>query len=167
MDLYSVDFRPFVERGFLISPWRLETGYDLLASVRAEFHPSTSFVVTSTFRDSGAVKINPYVAELYPEGTPSDTLLLVEWFHGKQWRLQDAMESLYHQCVDLGADGLIEFQVTNATAPSSQAILSAEPGVVEFIHNTLKKGILRKDFLAEPYPILVISGYAIRRTPAR
>jgi hypothetical protein len=168
-DQYLVDFRPFVERGFLISPWRPSGEYDLVANVRVEYHPSTELVVTTRLVEVGEISKSPFVNEAAAAET---SIVGMEWSHQQKWEIQQAMEEMYKTCLTLEADGLIEFHISSNEVGVSQVVLRATTDVQsEFLKSTEgkpqrwweAKAAIREDLLAQTYRVIVIEGYAIRQ----
>ena len=136
----GIDFTPFSSRGFLITPWRYQGEYDMIAQIHAVFCPSAELIEKAVVRPK-KLKASPF----YTREFPADTLKVYEWVHDDQWDLQEAMEKGYEFCNEKEADTLVEFKAIDKEHEPQRV---SKVGKLEYT-----------DYHFD----LVISGYAIKR----
>jgi hypothetical protein len=151
-----IDFRPFVERGFSVSPWRPDGDYELLAHVWVEFYPGVGVVIYETKKEQVSTKVRSSInINQAPVPTPIKPSVWVRSTVEEAWELQEAMEALYVRCLDLGADGVIEFSIDFDSVTLGE--------VFEEVPDSKKGGLVLDnpgEFAGET---VILEGYAVKR----
>lgn len=90
-ELYIVDFSPYAERGFLMTPERYEGNYESIADIEYIIKPGAEYkAIDGQDGDGEGYKISQWVV--------TDTITL-----------DDALAKVYEICVNMGADALVNY----------------------------------------------------------
>ena len=91
-ELYGVDFTRYSEKGFLITTEMYQGAYKSVGIVRYQLFPEASYA--------------PVDVKYYADGKFDTTYVWVE----NRINVQEAVDSLYTICKDMGADALVNYR---------------------------------------------------------
>ena len=97
-NLLGYDFRPFAKRGFLITPYSYDGKYTAIAIINFKIMPESNLVLIKSGYN-------------YNTNTPTTV---------KNWvsdtvETDEALERIYQHCIEIGADALVDFKITDVT----------------------------------------------------
>lgn len=90
-NFYAIDFRPYVKKGFFISPYSWTGDYTPVSQVALVMTPEAA-----------------YVGGEGPGGLPKGTYMSGDYMV-QEISIQDALDSMYNYCLQIGADALVDF----------------------------------------------------------
>lgn len=93
-ELLGIDFRPYAEKGFLITPLSYGGKYTTISLIDFKIMPQA----------------NLKVEEKADKSDQSTTTSVLEW-HADTIGIDAALMHIYEHCIDMGADGLIDFSI--------------------------------------------------------
>ncbi len=95
-ELFSgIDFRPYTEKGFLITPEKYPGEYESIGIVSYLIFPEST---REGIREEGTM---PY----------QYATIRFEW-NSEEINVQNALEGMYEECLKMGANALVNFDVT-------------------------------------------------------
>ncbi len=93
-EIFGIDFRPYAEKGFLITPLSYGGRYTSIALIDFKIMPQANLTVS----------------EKADKSDQSATPTVLGW-HADTVGLHGALEKIYKHCIEIGADGLIDFSI--------------------------------------------------------
>lgn len=93
-EVIGIDFRPYAEKGFLITPLSYGGRYTSIALLDFKVMP----------------KANLVVSEKADKSDQSSAPTVLEW-HADTIGIHAALQSIYEHCIEIGADGIIDFSI--------------------------------------------------------
>ena len=97
-NLFGFDFRPYSEKGFLITPYAYDGNYQAIGLLTYSVTPGAKKEIQGTARNMSGKSVPEYkwiVNEILPA---------------------HAIDGIYRECVNMGADALVDFKITNISA---------------------------------------------------
>jgi len=96
--LYGIDFAPFTQKGFLITPEKYNGAYESIGMIDFTAYPGAQYIKTG-------VKLNPY----WTQG--SNEPKVIETY---EWKIDSiefkaVLNKVYNICVEMKADALVNF----------------------------------------------------------
>jgi hypothetical protein len=107
-EIVGIDFRPYAEKGFLITPLSYGGRYTSIALIDFKIMPQANLVVSEKADNSDQ----------------SSAPTVLEW-HADTIGIHGALKNIYEHCIEIGADGLIDFSIEEVSDsyPSYPAVL--------------------------------------------
>jgi hypothetical protein len=93
-EMLGIDFRPYAEKGFLITPLSYGGKYTTISMIDFKIMPQA----------------NLKVAEKTDKSDQSSTATVLEW-HADTIGIHAALQKIYEHCMEIGANGLIGFSI--------------------------------------------------------
>lgn len=93
-EIIGIDFRPYAEKGFLITPLSYGGKYTSIALIDFKIMPQANLVVSEKTDKS--------------DQSPAPAVL--QW-HADTIGIHAALKNIYEHCTEIGADGLIDFSI--------------------------------------------------------
>jgi hypothetical protein len=97
--LYGIDFTPFTEKEFLITPEKYSGQYESIGLIDYTTKPGAIYKITGK-------KLNPYYV---PGGAAEKLIVKYEW-KADSILFSDALNEVYKICTDMGADAIMNFK---------------------------------------------------------
>jgi hypothetical protein len=97
--LYGIDFAPFTQKGFLITPEKYNGNYESIGMIDFTAYPGAQYIKTG-------VKLNPYWSQGSSEPKVIETY---------EWKIDSiefkaVLNKVYNICVEMKADALVNFK---------------------------------------------------------
>lgn len=102
--LYGVDLRQYSDKGFLITTEMYPGAYESVGIFTYELYPEVDYKGAGYTINYTDAKGNPHMKEVY------------KWV-GQPIEVQEAIDSLYHKCLDMGADAFVKLNIEQVSKP--------------------------------------------------
>lgn len=97
--LYGIDFTPFTQKGFLITPEKYSGNYESIGIINFTAKPGAQYKMSGR-------KPNPY----YKSGTDDQRYIDVYEWAVDSIAFTEVLDKVYNICIGMGADALVNFQ---------------------------------------------------------
>jgi len=94
--LFGLDFRPYTEQGFLVTPYSYSEPYESIGVLTLSILPEAKKVVGNTYRTSDS---------------PNSTIQVEYIWLKSDISPEETIEAMYQECKKLGADALVDFNI--------------------------------------------------------
>lgn len=113
-NFYTIDFRKYTEKGFLITPEKYQDAYESIGIIDFVLMPGAEYALVKR-------ELNPY----YKAGDPASE----RYIDIRKWVIEDisidiALDTVHSECIKMGANALVNFELelneeayTNFTNP--------------------------------------------------
>ncbi len=101
---YGIDFRKYSDDGFYITPEKCQGRYEPVGLVEYVILPAATYAVTDYV-------LNPN----YDRNDPASPKYLQDWsWLEEKMYIQEAVDSIYLKCKNMGADGIMNFDFSSS-----------------------------------------------------